>query len=224
MSIETNLSKIQADLTEVAKLSPLATKAPTLIAVSKTHPAEAIRPALQAGHHHFGENKVQEASKKWPDLRTEYPETTLHLIGPLQSNKSEEAVALFDVIHTLDREKLAKTLQKAEEKLNLKRQYFVQVNTGEESQKAGIAPDQAESFIDFCREETALDVVGLMCLPPLQDLPGPHFAYLRTLADKMNLSQLSMGMSADYEEAIRFGATHIRVGTAIFGQRPPQAV
>ncbi|WP_067338102.1 YggS family pyridoxal phosphate-dependent enzyme [Stappia indica] len=191
----------------------------TLIAVSKTFDADAIRPVIAAGQRVFGENRVQEAQGKWPALRAEFPDIELHLIGPLQSNKAKDAVALFDVIHTLDREKIARALaaECAEQQRNLR--FFIQVNTGEEPQKAGIAPRETDDFVAFCRDELRLPLLGLMCIPPVDDTPGPHFALLRKIAERNGLSGLSMGMSSDFESAVRVGATHVRVGSAIFGSR-----
>ena len=192
----------------------------TLVAVSKTFGAEEIRPVLCAGQQVFGENRVQEAQGKWPGLRTEFPDVELHLIGPLQSNKAKDAVALFDVIHTLDREKIARALAGECKAQDRALRFFVQVNTGEEPQKAGIAPHETDDFVAFCRDELGLDVAGLMCIPPVDDTPGPHFALLAKIAARNGLAGLSMGMSADFESAIRLGATHVRVGSAIFGSRP----
>lgn len=190
-----------------------------LIAVSKTFGAADIRPVIEAGHRVFGENRVQESQQKWPDLRQDYPDLELHLIGPLQSNKAREAVALFDVIHTVDREKIARALKAEMERQNRPLPCFIQVNTGEEAQKAGIAPGEADAFIALCREEIGLDIVGLMCIPPAEEAPGPHFAFLQKIAARNGLEQLSMGMSGDYPIAVGFGATHVRVGSAIFGDR-----
>ncbi|KQT52601.1 MULTISPECIES: YggS family pyridoxal phosphate-dependent enzyme [unclassified Aureimonas] len=194
----------------------------TLVAVSKTYDAEAIRPVLDEGHRTFGENRVQEAMGKWPGLRKAYPGIELHLIGPLQSNKSAEAVACFDVIETIDREKIAAALAAEMAKQGRRLATYVQVNTGEEPQKAGIAPREAVAFVERCRSVHGLDVVGLMCIPPAEENPGPHFALLEKLAREAGLPKLSMGMSGDYETAIAFGATSVRVGSAIFGARPPQ--
>lgn len=190
-----------------------------LIAVSKTFDAEQIRPVLQSGHRVFGENRVQESQGKWPQLKEEYPDTELHLIGPLQSNKTSEAVALFDVIHTVDREKIAKALAKEMSKQDRTLRLYVQVNTGREEQKAGIDPHQAVEFVERCRSEHGLEIVGLMCIPPFDENPGPHFALLRKLAEEAGVAELSMGMSADYQTAIEFGSTSVRVGSAIFGAR-----
>lgn len=190
-----------------------------LIAVSKTFDADHIRPVLQSGHRIFGENRVQESQGKWPQLKEEYPDTELHLIGPLQSNKTSEAVALFDVIHTVDREKIAKALAKEMSKQDRVLKLYVQVNTGREEQKAGIDPHQAVEFVERCRSEHGLKIVGLMCIPPFDENPGPHFALLRKLAEEAGVAELSMGMSADYQTAIEFGSTSVRVGSAIFGAR-----
>ena len=190
----------------------------TLVAVGKTKPAEAVAALIDVGQRVFGENRVQEAEAKFPELKAAHPDLELHLIGPLQTNKAKEAVALFDVIETLDRPKLAKALAKEMEKQGRQPKLFVQVNTGEEEQKAGVAPKEAEAFVDDCGQ-MGLPVVGLMCIPPLDEDPAVHFAFLRELARRCGLDQLSMGMSGDYETAVRFGATHVRVGTALFGAR-----
>ena len=192
----------------------------TLVAVSKTKSAEVITPALAAGQRIFGENRVQEAAGKWPGLRAAYPGVELHLIGPLQSNKVREAVELFDVIETLDREKLAVAL--AEEKARSGRcpRLYVQVNTGAEVQKAGILPEEADAFIRLCRETHGLEIEGLMCIPPVEEPPSAHFALLGKIARRNGIAVLSMGMSADFDAAIQLGATHVRIGSAIFGARP----
>ncbi len=208
-----------ADAAATAKRDPAAT---TLVAVAKTFPAEAVLEALAAGQRHFGENRVQEGMAKYPALREAYPDLVLHLIGPLQTNKVKQAVAHFDVIHTLDRESLAKELAKEFEKSGRRLPCFVQVNTGEEPQKAGCAPQEADAFIAACRA-LGLPVVGLMCIPPAEEEPAPHFALLNKIAKRNGLDQLSMGMSGDFETAVMLGATHVRVGSAIFGGRsyPP---
>lgn len=190
-----------------------------IIAVSKTFPPVAIAPVLAAGHRVFGENRVQEAAEKWPNLKASYPDVELHLIGALQSNKAAQAVALFDVIHSLDRIKLARVLAAEMKRQNRQLKILVQVNTGKENQKSGIPPEETEEFVRTCRAELGLNIVGLMCLPPQQDVAGPHFALLQKLSQQCDAPLLSMGMSGDYEEAIKFGATHIRLGTAIFGPR-----
>jgi pyridoxal phosphate enzyme (YggS family) len=201
---------------EAAKRRPGDVK---LIAVSKTFDADAVRPVLAAGQREFGENRVQEAERKWPALKTEFPDVELHLIGPLQSNKAKDAVALFDAIHTIDREKIARAIADEISKQKRPLQLFVQVNTGEEPQKAGIFPREAKAFVEFCRVELQLPLVGLMCIPPIDEEPAVHFAFLAKLAKESGLAGLSMGMSGDFETAIAFGATHVRVGSAIFGAR-----
>lgn len=190
-----------------------------LVAVTKTFAAEAVKPLFLEGQRVFGENRVQEAQAKWPELKERYPDTELHLIGPLQSNKAEDAVALFDVIETVDRLKIARALKKAEDKLGLTRRYFVQVNTGNEPQKAGIAVDETVTFVKTCRDEIGLNIDGLMCIPPADEVAAPHFALLRQLAEDAGLANLSMGMSGDFDTAIMLGATHVRVGSAILGSR-----
>ena len=191
----------------------------TLVAVSKTFEAADIRPVIAAGQRVFGENRVQEAMAKWPALKAEFPEIELHLIGPLQSNKAKEAVALFDVIETVDREKIAAELAKEIAKQGKAPQLYVQVNTGSEPQKAGIEPREAVAFVQRCRSAHGLVIEGLMCIPPADENPGPHFALLAKLAREAGVEKLSMGMSGDYELAIAFGATSVRVGSAIFGSR-----
>jgi PLP dependent protein len=193
-----------------------------LIAVAKGHGPQSILPVLDAGHRVFGENRVQEAKAKWPPLRERFPDIELHLIGPLQTNKLRDALDLFEVIETLDRVRLADAMKAEMEKRGAGRakSVFVEVNTGEEAQKAGIAPRDVAGFVTYCRDELRLPVVGLMCIPPLDEEPALHFALLKKLASECGLANLSMGMSADFETAIRFGATHVRIGTAIFGERP----
>jgi len=191
----------------------------TLIAVSKTFDAEAIRPVLAAGHRVFGENRVQEAKAKWPELRREFAGVELHLIGPLQSNKAKEAVALFDVIHTIDRPKIARAVADEMKKQGRRLALFVEVNTGEEPQKAGVAPRETADFLRHCRQDLGLQISGLMCIPPQDEEPAVHFAFLAKLAKENGLDKLSMGMSADFEAAVELGATHVRVGSAIFGPR-----
>ncbi len=190
-----------------------------LIAVSKTFGADAIAPVIAAGQRAFGENRVQEAKSKWPALKERTPGLSLHLIGPLQSNKVREAVALFDAIHTLDRPSLAAALAKEFARTERRPQLFVEVNTGAEAQKAGVLPEAADHFLRACRDDHGLKVEGLMCIPPFDEAPAPHFALLAKIAARNGLKALSMGMSADFATAIRFGATHVRVGTAIFGSR-----
>jgi len=191
--------------------------------VAKTHGPEAVAAALAQGQRVFGENRVQEAQGKYPALKAAHPDLQLHLIGPLQSNKAKDAVALFDVIETVDRPKLAEALAQAMEKLGRRPLCYIQVNTGEEPQKAGVPPAEADAFIAACRERYRLPIRGLMCIPPAEQEPSPHFALLREMARRHDLADLSMGMSGDFEIAIRLGATHVRVGTAIFGARPSLA-
>lgn len=196
------------------------TKRPvSLVAVSKTFDADDIRPLLLAGHRAFGENRVQEAQRKWPALEADFPGVELHLIGPLQSNKTAEAVALFDVIETVDRDKIAAGIAGEMRRQDKATRLYVQINTGMEAQKSGIAPPEAVAFVARCRQTHGVTVEGLMCIPPAQDNPGPHFALLEKLSLEAGLSCLSMGMSGDYELAVRFGATSVRVGSAIFGSR-----
>jgi pyridoxal phosphate enzyme (YggS family) len=191
----------------------------TLIAVSKTFDADHIRPVLQAGQRIFGENRVQETKTKWPGLRAEFPDAEVHLIGPLQSNKAREAVELFDCIHTVDRPKIATALATEMARVGRRPSLFVEVNTGEEEQKAGVSPRDAPALVKLARDELKLPVLGLMCIPPQDEEPALHFALLAKLAREVGLGKLSMGMSADYETAVNLGATHVRVGSAIFGHR-----
>lgn len=192
----------------------------TLTAVSKQQPDAALQAALDAGQRVFGENRVQEAEAHWAARRSGYDELELRLIGPLQSNKAGQALALFDVIETLDREKLARALADAAMDSGKRPRVLVQINTGEEPQKAGVAPQEADAFIAALRSDYDFDVQGLMCIPPLEEEPAMHFALLKRIADRNGLTVLSMGMSGDYETAVRFGATHVRVGSALFGARP----
>ena len=191
----------------------------TLVAVAKTFAADAIEPVLELGHTVFGENRVQESQGKWPALKQKFPSTELHLIGPLQSNKTREAVALFDCIETLDREKLARVLANEIQAAGRSPELFIQVNTGHEAQKAGIRPEDADGFLKLCNGSYGLDIAGLMCIPPFDEEPEPHFTLLAEIARRNGLSKLSMGMSGDFETAIELGATHVRVGSAIFGSR-----
>ena len=193
---------------------------PVLVAVSKTFDSDAIRPVIEAGQRVFGENRVQEAQDKWPTLREEAPDVELHLIGPLQSNKAGDAVALFDVVQTVDRDKIAKAIAAECARQGRRPKLFVQVNVGEEEQKAGILPADAVAFVDRCRVEYELAIEGLMCIPPVDDEPGPYFALLADLAKRCGVEKLSMGMSGDFETAVQMGATHVRVGSSIFGARP----
>jgi len=219
--IAAQLAEVGARIAAAETAAGRAPGSARLIAVSKTFEAEAIRPAILAGQRRFGENRVQEAERKWPALREEHPDIELHLIGPLQSNKAREAVALFDAIHTVDRDKIAAALAAEMAKQGRRPTLFVQVNTGLEPQKAGIAPREAGAFLTRCRTEHGLAIAGLMCIPPADEAPGPHFALLAKLAAENGLAELSMGMSGDFETAITFGATYVRVGGAIFGARPP---
>ncbi len=213
------LSDIQGRIRAAAEGQGREASNVTLIAVSKTFEADAIRPVIGAGQRHFGENRVQEALHKWPALKAETPGLVLHLIGPLQSNKAKDAVALFDAIHSIDREKIARTLADEMGRQNKKLQLFVQVNTGEEPQKAGVMPGDAVSFVSMCRGELGLEIAGLMCIPPVEEEAAVHFAFLAKLARDAGVSGLSMGMSDDFETAVEFGATYVRVGSAIFGGR-----
>ncbi len=222
--MEESVENLQGVLDDIASAAGEAGRAPgdiDLVAVSKTHDAAHIRPVLRAGHRLFGENRVQEAAGKWPGLREEFPDVRLHLIGPLQTNKVRQALALFDVIETMDRPKLAREIAKEAEKTGRMPDCFIQVNTGAESQKAGVIPEEVDAFIASCREEYGLPVRGLMCIPPVEEEPSLHFALLREIAQRNGLAELSMGMSSDYRVAIAFGATLVRVGTAIFGARTP---
>jgi pyridoxal phosphate enzyme (YggS family) len=217
--IGAHLAAIRARIAAAREAAIAPAKETHLIAVSKAHDAEAVRPALEAGHRLFGENRVQEAKAKWPALKATFPDAQLHMIGPLQTNKVREAVALFDVIHTLDRARLADALKHEMERQQKSLPLFGEVNIGEEPQKAGIAPRETVSFIRHCRDGLGLPVIGLMCIPPEAGEPAPFFALMKKLAAECGLECLSLGMSADFETAIRFGATHVRVGTAIFGER-----
>jgi len=221
--IAANLAEINVRIAGVAKDWRRAPGDVHLIAVGKTHPAEAIEAALAAGHRLFGENRVQEAAAKFPALRARHPDLKLHLIGPLQTNKIKQAIEICDAIETVDRDKLAQGIAAELAKSGKKIELFIQVNTGEEEQKAGVMPAEADAFIRRCRDEYKLPVVGLMCIPPAEDNPAPHFALLGEVAKRHGLAQLSMGMSGDYELAIQLGATHVRVGTAIFGAREAKA-
>jgi PLP dependent protein len=217
--IAANLAAVRQRIGTAARAAGRTPDSVTLVAVSKTHPAASVREALAAGHRAFGENRVQEAQGKYPQLRREFPDLALHLIGPLQTNKVRDAVAGFDVIETVDRPRLAQALAKEMERTGRRVPCLVEVNTGEEPQKTGVIPAEADAFIDACRNSFGLAIVGLMCVPPLDEEPAPHFALLREIARRNGLDILSMGMSADFEKAIRFGATHVRIGTAIFGAR-----
>lgn len=213
------LAAVEAEIAAACKTAGRERSTVELVAVSKTFGREAIEPVLRAGQRCFGENRVQEAKAKWPEILRDYPGTTLHLIGPLQSNKAKEAVALFDAIHSVDRPSICEALAKEIEKQNRHPTLFVQVNTGEEAQKAGVSPGEADAFIAQCSSKYGLKIAGLMCIPPVDEAPAPHFALTAKIAERNGLKLLSMGMSADFATAIRFGATHIRVGSAIFGHR-----
>jgi hypothetical protein len=219
--VSANLATVRARLARAAKAVGRAPEAVTLIAVSKTQGAQAVAAAFESGQRHFGENRVQEAQGKFPALKAAHPDLTLHLIGPLQTNKAADAVALFDVIHTLDRPKLAEKLAAEMARQARRLPCFIQVNTGREPQKAGVDPAEVAGFVALSRDRLKLEVAGLMCIPPADEEPAPHFAFLRELAQRNGLAQLSMGMSGDAETAVRLGATHVRIGTAIFGARPP---
>lgn len=213
------LAAVESDIVRACKDARRDRSSLTLIAVSKTFDAGTISPVIEAGQRVFGENRVQEAKGKWPDLMAATPGIALHLIGPLQSNKAKEAVALFDAIHSVDRPSICEALSKEIIKQDRRPELFVQLNTGEEPQKAGIAPADADAFIARCRDTYGLQISGLMCIPPVNEAPAPHFALTAKIAGRNGLKQLSMGMSADFAIAIQFGATHIRVGSAIFGHR-----
>jgi PLP dependent protein len=213
------LTDVKARIVTAAREARRDPAATHLIAVTKTFGADDIRPVLDAGHKLFGENRVQEAKTKWPELRGAYPDIELHLIGPLQSNKTKEAVELFDAIHTVDRPKIAKAIADELARQGKRIKLFIQVNTGEEPQKAGVAPKEAAAFLAHCRNDLGLEIAGLMCIPPVDEEPAVHFAFLAKLASELGLKELSMGMSGDYETATQFGATYVRVGSAIFGAR-----
>jgi len=217
--VAANLGAVSARIAAAAQAAGRPAGSVALVAVSKTHPEAAVREALAAGHRVFGENRVQEAQAKYPALREAFPDLVLHLIGPLQTNKARDAVALFDVIESLDRPRLAEALAREMERSGRRLPCLIEVNTGEEAQKSGIMPQDADGFISECCDRLGLPIAGLMCVPPLGEEPSPHFALLREIARRTGLDLLSMGMSADFETAIRFGATHVRVGTAIFGSR-----
>jgi len=217
--IATRLTHVKARIAEAISKSSLSATDPKLVAVSKTVGEGPIEALLKYGHRDFGENRVQEAARKWPGLKAKYLDVKLHLIGRLQTNKVKEAVDLFDVIETVDRIKLGEALARQRDHTGFCPKLFIQVNSGEEPQKGGIFPDQADKLIDKCLSELGLPVVGLMCIPPLTEEPSPHFCLMREIALRHHLSSLSMGMSADFEVALAFGATSVRLGTAIFGPR-----
>jgi pyridoxal phosphate enzyme (YggS family) len=213
------LAQVRAEIARACKDAGRDPVSVTLVAVSKTFGAEAIAPVIAGGQRVFGENRVQEAKAKWPPLIEQHPDIELHLIGPLQSNKAKEAVALFEAIHSVDRASLCEALAKEIEKQGKTPTLFVQVNTGAEPQKAGVLPEGADAFLESCGDKYGLTISGLMCIPPADEAPGPHFALLATIARRNGLKLLSMGMSADFASAIAMGATHVRVGSAIFGGR-----
>lgn len=214
------LADISARVRAAAEAAGRAEDAVTLIAVSKVQPRDRVAAVVEAGHRVFGENRVQEAEGRWPEFRAAHPDIRLHLIGPLQSNKTRAAMGFFDAIHSVDRVKLARAIARIADETGACPELFVQVNTGSEPQKAGVMPDEAAALIAECRT-LSLPVAGLMCIPPFDDDPVPHFRLLRSIAETEGLSGLSMGMSADFETAIAEGATHVRVGSAIFGAREP---
>lgn len=220
VDVAANLAAVEAEIAAAARAAAREPEEVTLVAVTKTQPASMVARALAAGQRTFGENRVQEAEGKWPELKSAYPDVALHLIGPLQRNKVRRAVRLFEVIETIDRAELARAVAEAGRQEARAPDVFVQVNTGEERQKAGVFPDETDALVAACRDDFGLRVRGLMCIPPVDEEPSLHFALLREIARRNGLDELSMGMSADFAVAIRFGATHVRVGTAIFGARP----
>jgi pyridoxal phosphate enzyme (YggS family) len=217
------LAKVRADITRACRDAGRDPASVTLVAISKTFRPEAIEPVIAQGQRVFGENRVQEAKAKWPSLMARHPGLELHLVGSLQSNKAREAVALFDAIHSLDRRSLAEALAREIARQGRRPILLVEVNTGAEPQKSGVLPQETDEFLRACREQWALVISGLMCIPPVGEPPAPHFALTAKIARRNGLALLSMGMSADFATAIQLGATHVRVGTAIFGERPPQA-
>jgi PLP dependent protein len=223
MNAATALAAVKADIVRACADAGRDPATVTLIAISKTFPAEAIAPVIAAGQRAFGENRVQEAKAKWPPLIARHEDLKLHLVGALQSNKAKEAVALFHAIHSLDRDRLAAALAKEIASQGRRPLLFVEINTGAEPQKAGVLPQDADGFVALCRDRYGLEIAGLMCIPPAGEAPAPHFALTARIAQRNGLKLLSMGMSADFRIAIAFGATHVRVGTAIFGERPTGA-
>lgn len=217
--VASRLAQVQDKISAAARGARPDPGSVTLIAVTKTVRAQLIEEAIAAGQRLFGENRVQEAKAKWPEIKERHPGIELHLIGPLQSNKVREAVALFDVIHTVDRPKIARALAEEIARAGKRPRLLVQVNTGEETQKSGVFPADTEGFVATCRNASGLSIDGLMCIPPFDEAPAPHFALLAKLACRLGLNELSMGMSGDFEQAIAFGATYVRIGTAIFGER-----
>ncbi len=213
------LGIVRAEIEKAARAAGREPRSVTLVAITKTFAAEHVLPVLESGHRVFGENRVQEAKAKWPALRERFPDIELHLVGPLQSNKAREAVALFDVIHTIDRPKIAAALAEEMAKQGRRPRLLVEINSGAEPQKAGVLPEAADAFLAECRARYGLDIEGLMCIPPIHEPPAPHFALTAKIAKRNALKLLSMGMSADFSTAIAFGATHVRIGSAIFGPR-----
>ncbi len=220
VDVARNLTEVRSRIADAAAAAGRSAESVTLVAVSKTHGAERILPAIDAGQRVFGENRVQESTAKWPAIEADRPDIRLHLIGPLQTNKVKEAIALFDVIQTVDRDKLARALAAEMDRSGRRLPCFIQVNTGEEPQKGGVLPADADAFIRRAVDAYGLPVEGLMCIPPVDEEPSLHFALLAEMARRNGLAALSMGMSHDFEVAVAFGATHVRVGTAIFGDRP----
>lgn len=220
-TVAERLKAVRDKISAAAREAGRADDAVTLIAVSKTFGPDAIEPVIRLGQRVFGENRVQEAESKWPALRENTPDLDLHLIGPLQSNKVKSAVALFDVIQTVDRAKVARAIAREADAQGRCPKLFIQINTGEEPQKAGVLPVDADAFIQSCRRDFGLEIEGLMCIPPVEETPSLHFALLAKIAGRNGVRGLSMGMSADFETAVAFGATHVRVGSAIFGARAP---
>lgn len=220
ITLDERLKTLRKEIADAIAESPMSAISPTLIAVSKRQPDARIEEALRAGLRDFGENQVQEAMQRWEQRKKHHPDLVLHLIGPLQSNKTAQAVSLFDVIHTVDREKIAASLAREMRQQQRALPCYIQINIGNEPQKAGIAPTALDDFLLFCREDCGLNIVGLMCIPPADEPSAPFFAQMQTLARTHGLSRVSMGMSQDYKEAIRFGATDIRLGTALLGERP----
>lgn len=214
-----HLAEVTGRIAEAARAAGRNPADVTLVAVSKTHGADRVKEVLEAGHRVFGENRVQEAQEKFPALKASYPDLELHLIGPLQTNKARDAVVLFDVIQSVDRDRLAAALAKEMERAGKRPACYIQVNTGEEPQKAGVLPAELDAFVATCRDTYKLPVIGLMCIPPVDEEPALHFALLAKMAARNGLPNVSMGMSADYETAVRLGATHVRVGSALFGAR-----
>jgi pyridoxal phosphate enzyme (YggS family) len=213
------LAAVSSDIARACRDAGRDVSSVTLVAVSKTFPADAIEPVIEVGHRVFGENRVQEAKSKWPELQRKHPGMELHLIGPLQSNKAKDVVALFDAIHSVDRDSLCEALSKEIAKQGRSPLLFAEINTGGEAQKAGVLPQDADAFLKRCADQYGLKISGLMCIPPVDEAPGPHFALTHKIAKRNGLKLLSMGMSADFATAIELGATHVRVGSAIFGER-----